>query len=157
MTFGTLGNGMSVWNEQYKTIAHINPERQVTFYVSDHSMDEKVEILKNAFVTEMTISATQRGSVFAKHAIRHWFKDIAGFQVYLRTTRKAPDHVAIWDTGYTMDGYDEEGEELSYGNVEKQKTLIVETGNRYGESKYDDAIVTEDVLCSYRNDIEYWG
>ena len=69
--YGHLGNGITVWNRleeefgDYKTVAHINPDRTVTFY--DDKMPENVreEILHEAATSTMTISATQDIPVFS--------------------------------------------------------------------------------------------
>ena len=69
--FGTMGNGVTVWNRleeehgDYKTIAHIDPDRSVTFY-DDGLPDMIKEQIQNFAATEtMTISATQDAPVFS--------------------------------------------------------------------------------------------
>ena len=69
--YGYLGNGLTVWNRleeehgDYKTVAHIGPDRTVTLY--DEQMPQAVrdEIKRIADTSEMTISATQDAPVFA--------------------------------------------------------------------------------------------
>ena len=69
--YGYMGNGLTVWNRleeehgDYKTVAHIEADRTVTFY--DEAMPEsvKAQIREVAETTEMTISATQDASVFS--------------------------------------------------------------------------------------------
>ena len=69
--YGHLGNGITVWNRleeehgDYKTVAHIAPDRTVTFY--DEKMPQAVreEIQRIANTSEMTISATQDAPVFS--------------------------------------------------------------------------------------------
>lgn len=66
-----MGNGVTVWNRKetehgdYKTIAHIDPDRTVKFY--DDSLPDaiKEQIQRFADTSEMTISATQDASVFS--------------------------------------------------------------------------------------------
>ena len=68
--YGHLGNGLTVWNRleeehgDYKTVAHIAPDRTVQFY--DEEMPQKVrnEIQRIADTSEMTVSATQDAPVF---------------------------------------------------------------------------------------------
>lgn len=69
--YGAMGNGVTVWNRKetengdYKTIAHIDPDRTVKFY--DDSLPDaiKEQIQRFADSSEMTISATQDASVFS--------------------------------------------------------------------------------------------
>lgn len=69
--YGHLGNGITVWNRleeehgDYKTVAHIAPDRTVTIY--DEEMPQAVweEIQRIADTSEMTISVTQDAPVFA--------------------------------------------------------------------------------------------
>ena len=68
--YGHMGNGLTVWNRleeehgDYKTVAHIGPDRTVTVY--DEQMPQAVrdEIKRVADTSEMTGSATQGAPVF---------------------------------------------------------------------------------------------
>ena len=68
--YGYMGNGLAVWNRletengDYKTIAHIDADRNVTFYDAGLPDDIKAQILKTARTSDMTISATQDAPVF---------------------------------------------------------------------------------------------
>ena len=72
--YGHLGNGITVWNRleeengDYKMIAHISPDREVTFY--DESLPEILqdEIRFTAATSDMTVSATQDAPVFSTPA-----------------------------------------------------------------------------------------
>ena len=72
--YGHMGNGLTVWNRleeehgDYKTIAHISPDRTVTFY--DNGLPELIreQIQEIAATSEMTISATQDAPVFSTPA-----------------------------------------------------------------------------------------
>ena len=72
--YGYLGNGLTVWNRleeehgDYKTIAHIDPDRSVKFY--DNTLPEviKEQIRRTAATTDMTISAAQDTPVFSAPA-----------------------------------------------------------------------------------------
>lgn len=72
--YGHLGNGLTIWNRlemehgDYKTIAHIAPNRTVKFYDSDLPDIIKEQIETIAATTEMTISATQDAPVFTTPA-----------------------------------------------------------------------------------------
>ena len=69
--YGHLGNGVTVWNRleeehgDYKTIAHIDPDRTVTFYDENVPEDVRAQIMEVAATSEMTISATQDAPVFS--------------------------------------------------------------------------------------------
>lgn len=72
--YGHLGNGLTVWNRlemengDYKTVAHIAPDRTVKFY--DNSLPELIQkqIQEIADTTELTVSATQDAPVFSTPA-----------------------------------------------------------------------------------------
>ena len=69
--YGHLGNGVTVWNRleeehgDYKTVAHIAPDRTVTFYDEEMPQAVREEIQRIADTSEMTISATQDAPVFS--------------------------------------------------------------------------------------------
>ena len=69
--FGHLGNGVTVWNRlelwdgDYKTIAHIAPDRTVKFYEDGLPEDVRAQIEEFAATSTMTISATQDAPVFS--------------------------------------------------------------------------------------------
>ena len=69
--YGHLGNGLTVWNRleeehgDYKTVAHIAPDRTVTIYDEEMPQTVRDEIQRIADSSEMTISATQDTPVFA--------------------------------------------------------------------------------------------
>ncbi len=69
--FGHLGNGVTVWNRlelrdgDYKTIAHIAPNRTVTYYEGGLPEDVRAQIEEFAATSTMTISATQDAPVFS--------------------------------------------------------------------------------------------
>ena len=68
--YGHLGNGITVWNRleeehgDYKTVAHIAPDRTVTIYDEEMSQAVREEIQRIADTSEMAISATQDAPVF---------------------------------------------------------------------------------------------
>ena len=68
---GYLGNGLTVWNRleeehgDYKTVAHIAPDRTVQFYDEEMPQTVRDQIQRIADTSEMTISATQDAPVFA--------------------------------------------------------------------------------------------
>jgi len=67
---GHMGNGLTVWNRleevdgDYKTIAHIGPDRSVTYYEDNLPPAVKERIENEARTSEMTVSATQDTPVF---------------------------------------------------------------------------------------------
>lgn len=69
--YGYLGNGVTVWNRleeehgDYKTVAHVAPDRRVTFYEEDMPQAVREEIQRIADTSQMTISTTQDAPVFA--------------------------------------------------------------------------------------------
>ena len=68
--YGYLGNGLTVWNRleeergDYKTVAHIGPDRTVTIYDEEMPQAVREEFKRIADTSEMTISATQDAPVF---------------------------------------------------------------------------------------------
>lgn len=71
LSYGHLGNGITVWNRleeehgDYKTVAHIAPDRTVTIYDEEMPQAVREEIQRIADTSEMTISVTQDAPVFA--------------------------------------------------------------------------------------------
>lgn len=69
--FGHLGNGVTVWNRlelrdgDYKTVAHIAPDRTVTYYEDGLPENIRAQIEEFAATSTMTISATQDAPVFS--------------------------------------------------------------------------------------------
>lgn len=69
--YGHMGNGLTVWNRleekdgDYVTVAHIGPDRKVTFYSKDMPNDVKAQIEETARTAEMSVSATQDAPVFS--------------------------------------------------------------------------------------------
>ena len=57
--YGYLGNGLTVWNRleeergDYKIVAHIDPERSVTFYDADMPEDVRAAIIREAATSEL--------------------------------------------------------------------------------------------------------
>ena len=69
--FGFKGNGMTVWNSlayehgDYKTVAHIAPDRTVTIYDDDMPESVRAIIIREAETSNPNISATQNIPVFS--------------------------------------------------------------------------------------------
>ena len=69
--YGHLGNGIAVWNRleeehgDYKTVAHIAPDRTVTIYDDEMPQTVRDEIQRIADTSQMTISTTQDAPVFS--------------------------------------------------------------------------------------------
>lgn len=82
------------------------------------------------------------------------YKTISDFEKHVRKNG-TEDMVQVDGMIFTMDSYDSEGKEISYGNIRYEKSLFVATENRYGKNKFKDAICYIIDLCSYRTDIVY--
>lgn len=69
--FGHMGNGMTVWNSlayengDYKIVAHIAPDRTVTFYDDEMPESIRTQIIHEAETANPSISATQDAPVFS--------------------------------------------------------------------------------------------
>ena len=69
--YGHLGAGLAVWNRleeehgDYKTVAHIAPDRTVTIYDDEMPQTVRDEIQRIADTSQMTISTTQDAPVFS--------------------------------------------------------------------------------------------
>ena len=69
--YGHMGNGLTVWNRleekggDYVTVAHIAPDRSVTFYDKELPEAVKAAIEETARTSEMNVSATQDVPVFS--------------------------------------------------------------------------------------------
>ena len=112
-----MGNGLTVWNRleekhgDYKTVAHIAPDRTVTFYEQDMPEVIKAEIRKVAATTEMSISATQDTPVFStppqvpeqEHA-----PDAAYFDGYKATKTAHPDSIVLYQVSNFYEMYGED-------------------------------------------------
>ena len=115
--YGHMGNGLTVWNRleekhgDYKTVAHIAPDRTVTFYEQDMPEVIKAEIRKVAATTEMSISATQDTPVFStppqvpeqEHA-----PDAAYFDGYKATKTAHPDSIVLYQVSNFYEMYGED-------------------------------------------------
>ena len=72
--YGAMGNGLTVWNRKeqehgdYKTIAHIDADRSVTFYDDNLPDAIRERIQEVARTAELTVSATQGTPVFHEQA-----------------------------------------------------------------------------------------
>ena len=72
--YGAMGNGLTVWNRKeqehgdYKTIAHIDADRSVTFYDDNLPDVIRERIREVARTAELTVSATQDTPVFHEQA-----------------------------------------------------------------------------------------
>ena len=69
--FGHLGNGLTVWNRleevdgDYRTVAHIAPDRTVQIYDEKMPQEVRDRIQQVADTSEMTVSTTQNAPVFS--------------------------------------------------------------------------------------------
>ncbi len=81
--------------------------------------------------------------------------EIGGTDSGSQTVNDLPDTVKIGEIVFTMDNYDEEGLEVSYGNKRTFKGFTVETKNRYLNG-FKNAVVSEIEESCIRNDICYF-
>ncbi|MBQ9720771.1 MAG: hypothetical protein IJV64_08765, partial [Oscillospiraceae bacterium] len=69
--YGHMGNGLTVWNSleeehgDYKTVAHIDPDRSVKFYDAKMPESVRMRIVHIAATSDARISATQDAPVFS--------------------------------------------------------------------------------------------
>ena len=69
--FGHLGNGLTIWNRleevdgDYRTVAHIAPDRTVQIYDEEMPQEIRERIQQVADSSEMAVSATQNTPVFS--------------------------------------------------------------------------------------------
>ena len=81
------------------------------------------------------------------------YKTLKDFENHIQEVEILPDNVEINKIVYTMDNYDIEGKEVSYGNRRTFKGFIVETFDRYTNGLLDAKI--EECNGFIRNDICY--
>ncbi len=116
--YGYLGNGLTVWNSleqedgDYKTIAHIAPDRTVKFYVDDLPEEVKQEIQHTAATSDARISATQDAPVFStppqvpeqeREASRTSWQD-----EYNKLKEAHPDSIVLYQVGDFFEMYGED-------------------------------------------------
>jgi len=83
------------------------------------------------------------------------YKEIKEFENALQEADDCPDLVCIDNIFYTMDEYDEEGKEISFGNKKYNKGFVVKTEDRY-KNGFNDAVVEVFDCGCLRNDICYY-
>ncbi|MCI9349252.1 MAG: DEAD/DEAH box helicase family protein [Oscillibacter sp.] len=115
--YAYFGNGLTVWNRleiedgDYKTIAHIAPDRTVKFF-DDHLPEEiQQEIRTLAATAEPTISATQDAPVFSvppQKPEAERTSDTAYFDSYKAIKEANPASIVLYQAGdfYEMYGED---------------------------------------------------
>ena len=83
------------------------------------------------------------------------FADTDAFQKWLRTVKTViPDIVKIEGLIYTMDHYDSEGKELTFGNRKTGNSVLVETSDRY-TAGFQDAVVVLTEQAGYSFCVQY--
>ena len=117
----------------------------VSFFVDEFPEDE-----------EKIRRALEKGEDFQGVVITNFlsFDDVSDFQQYVRKYSTTPDYVIVNSILFTMDNYDHSGKEVLYTNLRLQKQMLVVTDDRYRKG-FEDAVVSEDRLASYRTDINY--
>lgn len=82
-------------------------------------------------------------------------KTLKHFEKAVRKRNHCPDYVKVDGIIYTMDNYDMDGKELSYGNKKTFKGFVVETEDRYNKGYADSKIYETGGVI--RNDITYYN
>ena len=154
--YGHLGNGLTIWNRaeeergDYKTVAHIAPDRSVTFYDPDMPENLRAEIIREAATSNDHISATQDTPVFS-------VPPITPEQVKVKTSY-APDREAyqslirmIVECEYFLSDPAHDEKRLSAGDVGKQVEKMREL---YAQISDDPGGLTEDDIDDFARQME---
>ncbi|MDE7244107.1 MAG: hypothetical protein K2O18_09045, partial [Oscillospiraceae bacterium] len=113
LSYGFLGNGLTVWNllekedGDYKTVAHIAPDRTVNFY--DPNMPEEIrkQIQKAALTSDARISATQDTPVFSVPPRVLTQEQAAEYNAIKETH---PDTIVLYQMGDSYEMYGEDAQ-----------------------------------------------
>ncbi|WP_366946654.1 LPD25 domain-containing protein, partial [uncultured Oscillibacter sp.] len=116
--YAHMGNGLTVWNSleeehgDYKTIAHIAPDRTVTFYVDNLPEDVRARIEHIAATSEAKISATQDTPVFSTPPILREPSSGRFWDDYNSIKEHNPDSLVLYQVGDFFELYgDLDGED----------------------------------------------
>ena len=82
------------------------------------------------------------------------YKNEKQFEEDLQEMDGCPDNVMINDVVFTMDEYDSDGKEISFGNKRTETGFIIHTNDRYKDG-FGDAVVDKIEDSCLRNDIVY--
>ena len=92
----------------------------------------------------------------------HKFKDIAGFEKFLRSGKYPAchssgclDYVKIGGVVYTMHEFDEAGQTVEWANKKKNRIVSMDTENRYKNGYYDAKVIAYQAYSGLRDDIAY--
>ena len=103
--FGHLGNGVTVWNRlelrdgDYKTVAHIAPDRTVTYYEDGLPENVRAQIEEFAATSTMTISATQDAPVFSTPPLVREPASGRFWDAYNSIKEHNPDSLVLYQVG----------------------------------------------------------
>ena len=132
--FGHLGNGVTVWNRlelrdgDYKTIAHIAPDRTVTYYEDGLPEDVRAQIEEFAATSTMTISATQDAPVFSTPPREREPASGRFWDDYNSTKNRHPDSLLLYQVGDFFELYGgSEGEDAQIAASELGLALTTRT------------------------------
>ncbi len=116
--YAHMGNGLTVWNSleeehgDYKTIAHIAPDRTVKFYVDNLPEDVRAQIEEIAATSTMTISATQDAPVFSTPPLLREPSSGRFWDDYNSIKEHNPDSLVLYQVGDFFELYgDLDGED----------------------------------------------
>ncbi len=114
--YGHLGNGVTVWNRlekeqgDYKTVAHIAPDRTVTFYDENMPGDVRAQVMGFAATSEMTVSATQDAPVFSIPPLGREPVNGSFWNDYNAIKEKNPDSLVLYQVGDFFELYGEDAQ-----------------------------------------------
>ncbi len=103
--FGHLGNGVTVWNRlelrdgDYKTIAHIAPDRTVTYYEDGLPEGVRARIEEISATSTMSISATQDAPVFSTPPLVREPASGRFWDAYNSIKEHNPDSLVLYQVG----------------------------------------------------------
>ena len=137
--FGHLGNGVTVWNRleledgDYKTIAHIAPDRTVTYYEDSLPEDVRAQIEEFAATSTMTISATQDAPVFSTPPLVREPASGRFWDAYNSIKEHNPDSLVLYQVGDFFELYGGfEGEDAKSAAAALNLTLTKRNIPEYG-------------------------
>jgi hypothetical protein len=83
------------------------------------------------------------------------FNTLNGMQNWMRKNG-CPDYLKFRGMIFTMDEYDQSGQNIHYGNLKNRKTINVQTSDRYSNTKFTDAVVQFEDFLFARIDYPYY-
>ena len=85
---------------------------------------------------------------------KHRFENVREAEKFIRTKNTSPDYIAIAGVLFTMEEYDNDGQQILYANRRNGLTVELRTTARYSNG-FKDAELEIYPSSSYRNDLVY--